>query len=777
MENIERCIFYKLKVGIVYLNILLVFILCRDRVVVQAQEAMPSNPKVLDGVTTWDCIYFGNFPQKDRKGKKQPIKWRVLYVEGSDAFLISDHILYHMDFVTKDGMDVNWENNNIRAWLNSYDMDNFERALNIDDDFYNNGFLNIGFSEQEKNAIIKQNLGDDCNDYIYLPSKEEMLTSTYGFSSDEDKADFAKKAQSTPFDEERGLGYIQECVKTDCYYLRNFSQDPVYVNEGLHMDEIHRDGTYSPTSFWIHGLGVRPVLHLDLSKKVWSNAGTIRSDIVVEKTSGDYEYYIYDDEAVISAYNGTEISISIPETLDGYPVGYVSWLDESSDIEESNEEDNEDKPDTLQSVIFPDSVWGIGYLGQDNLVSVTLGSGLEIIKSWIFSGCETLESIIIPSGVEEIGYDAFSYCINLKSINIPSSVKEIGSSAFSGCTSLETINLSSGVEKIGYDAFSYCINLKSINIPSSVKEIDDGAFTGCAVLKSINIPSGVIKIGEDVFSDVGDDFVMTVTKGSTAEEYAKKNKIRYVYSDGSKPTEIKPKGNGVIDSSVPHTKNQESIIGNDLTNNGSETANQNEEKNKDRNGAEVKDVGEAFTVSSVMFKVSMAGDEPEVEYVRTVGKEMTKVVIPDTVSIDGVTYAVTCVSKGAFKNNKKLKSVTIGKNVEIIDNSAFYSCTSLTRLIFKTYDLESIGDDAFANCTGLASVTIPKGMKSIGKRAFAGCKKLKKVIIKSNELNKIGKNAFKGIRKNATFKCPKKCYSKYKKLLKKSKLAKTIKIK
>lgn len=118
LENIERCKFYKLKVGIVYLNILLVFILCRDRVVVQAQETMPSNPKTYDGVTTWDCVYFGNFPQKDRKGnKKQPIKWRGLCVEGSDAFLIADHILYHMDFVTKDGMDVNWENNKNKIFI------------------------------------------------------------------------------------------------------------------------------------------------------------------------------------------------------------------------------------------------------------------------------------------------------------------------------------------------------------------------------------------------------------------------------------------------------------------------------------------------------------------------------------------------------------------------------------------------------------------------------------------------------------------------------------
>lgn len=226
--------------------------------------------------------------------------------------------------------------------------------------------------------------------------------------------------------------------------------------------------------------------------------------------------------------------------------------------------------------------------------------------------------------------------------------------------------------------------------------------------------------------------------------------------------------NGTMDQNIEN----QTIITND---NGS--VDQKKEKNTDNNAVEVKDVGETVTMSSGVFKVSMTGDEPEVEYAGIVGKEMTKVVIPDTISVDGLTYMVTSVSKGAFKNNRKLKSVTIGKNVEIIEESAFYGCSSLTRLTFKTDNIESIGDDAFANCTGLTSVTIPKGIETIGKRAFAGCKKLKKVIIKSTVINRIGKNAFKGIKKKATFKCPKKQYSKYKKLLKKSKIAKTIKIK
>lgn len=45
-------------------------------------------------VTTWDCIYFGNYWQNDTNGdgvadqndNKEPIKWRVLQISGNDAF-------------------------------------------------------------------------------------------------------------------------------------------------------------------------------------------------------------------------------------------------------------------------------------------------------------------------------------------------------------------------------------------------------------------------------------------------------------------------------------------------------------------------------------------------------------------------------------------------------------------------------------------------------------------------------------------------------------------
>ncbi len=122
----------------------------------------------------------------------------------------------------------------------------------------------------------------------------------------------------------------------------------------------------------------------------------------------------------------------------------------------------------------------------------------------------------------------------------------------------------------------------------------------------------------------------------------------------------------------------------------------------------------------------------EVEYKAPKNKKQTKIVVPDTIKINGVTYKVTSIAKNAFKNNKKLKTVTVGKNVS-----------------------------------------------KIGANVFTGCKKLKTITIKSTKLTAktLSKSTFKGITKATTIKVPKKKLSAYKKLFKNSGLSFKVKVK
>ena len=156
------------------------------------------------------------------------------------------------------------------------------------------------------------------------------------------------------------------------------------------------------------------------------------------------------------------------------------------------------------------------------------------------------------------------------------------------------------------------------------------------------------------------------------------------------------------------------------------------------------------------------------------------VIIPDTQTIDGVEYEVTKLYVGAFAGNKTIEKVIIGSNIDSIGDDAFRGCTNLKSITIPK-SVKEIGENAFADCTALTKVIIPAKVRKIKKNAFRNNKKLKTVIIKSQKLKSIGKNAFKNINKKATFYVPKKLtkkqYTKYKKMLKKSGISKSVKIK
>ena len=190
-----------------------------------------------------------------------------------------------------------------------------------------------------------------------------------------------------------------------------------------------------------------------------------------------------------------------------------------------------------------------------------------------------------------------------------------------------------------------------------------------------------------------------------------------------------------------------------------------------------------------------------VKYLAPTDIKKDTVTIPSTVVIDGVTYKVTAVEKNAFKSNKHIKSVTIGKNVKSIGANAFYNCTKLTTVKFGS-NVTNIGDKAFYKCTSLTAVNLPSEVKTIGKQTFYGCKKvtsvtlgkkvtsigskafydcskLKTLTIKSTKLTakKLGSKAFGKTPKSITVKLPKKKSAAYKSMLIKSGVNKKAKFK
>lgn len=209
-----------------------------------------SPPTHENGKTTWDTVYFGNYYQSNGN-KVEPIKWRVLSVKGSAAFLMADKCLDVKEYYTDETENTDWRNSTVRSWLNG-------------------DFFQTAFNTGEKAAILNTNLGDtNTTDRIYLPSIEEITTAAYGFETDDSKSSATRAVSVTPYAAGKLLYGIAECS----WSLRSPGIESgyasVYSNGFINLGGCPVD---YPDSL------VRPVLHLNLNQDVWKEAGTVASD-------------------------------------------------------------------------------------------------------------------------------------------------------------------------------------------------------------------------------------------------------------------------------------------------------------------------------------------------------------------------------------------------------------------------------------------------------------------------------------------------------------------
>jgi hypothetical protein len=159
------------------------------------------------------------------------------------------------------------------------------------------------------------------------------------------------------------------------------------------------------------------------------------------------------------------------------------------------------------------------------------------------------------------------------------------------------------------------------------------------------------------------------------------------------------------------------------------------------------------------------------------------IVIPASITSDGVTYSVTSIGEEAFEQCR-ITSVDMSNNITSIGREAFWNCYQLTSitipanvtslegvfagcyeltkveihsdaLVSKDYnwlsggllynlfgnyvqefvigeEVTKIGKCAFWGCTSLTSITIPNSVTTIGSGSFSGCEKLTSITIPSS---------------------------------------------
>lgn len=139
--------------------------------------------------------------------------------------------------------------------------------------------------------------------------------------------------------------------------------------------------------------------------------------------------------------------------------------------------------------------------------------------------------------------------------------------------------------------------------------------------------------------------------------------------------------------------------------------------------------GTKFTAANgLIYKVTKSDAKNGTVAVVGTAKKKSKVTIPATVKQDGFTFKVTEIAAKAFQNNKKVTGVVIGANVTKIGSKAFYKCSKLKNITFKSKKAPKFGSNVCKGIKANAKVTVPKkmtakqlnkvkkGLKSAGKK-------------------------------------------------------------
>ena len=444
-------------------------------------------------------------------------------------------------------------------------------------------------------------------------------------------------------------------------------------------------------------------------------------------------------------------------------VGTDSETEESDFLWEENEDGTVtiyDYRGTNETVIVPSEIDG-------KPVKSIGGSTFCWRKGLSHNVYQTIKHVVIQEGIIDIedGRDisdegAFLGCENLETVSLPSTLKTIGSRAFDGCHGLRQINLSKGLVSIGEYAFCECYRLSNVLIPEGLTSIGEYAFFGCKSIEKLIIPDSVTQIGEDAFGLNYDDRIPIY---GNPDSYAKKYcdadyKIKFscinhpnivdipaiapkCNENGRtagtqctvcgtyivKPQRIEPSGRHTWDVKV-ELKPTVRRLGQrryTCTVCGKQVIEVIPQITMPRKGETVTE-----SASDNNYKVTKPASKNGTVELSKVDKTKSNVAVPDTITVDGVTYKVTSISKDAFKGNKNLKKVTIGKNVTKINANAFNGCKNLKTVTVKSTQIKTVGKNAFKGINAKAKIKVPGSKLSYYKKLFAkkGLKSTVKIV-------------------------------------------------
>lgn len=234
-----------------------------------------------------------------------------------------------------------------------------------------------------------------------------------------------------------------------------------------------------------------------------------------------FEYTVIDGKAVITGYHGEDKSITVPASIDGYPVVKIG-----DGAFEGNT--------TITDVRLPDSVTEIGARAFKNCTALKsiYGPGVTSIGEEAFYGCINLTNVQFYQYIYYIGNNAF-YAVDLPNYTQPLTVyvRAGESTSFEGNTVIGKVVYPEGVTEIPARTHYTNTRLNEVFLPTTLETIGSQAFAACGELSYVKLYDGITSIADDAFADSPKTVLYIYVKDmetvSYVEQYAIENAIEY----------------------------------------------------------------------------------------------------------------------------------------------------------------------------------------------------------------------------------------------------------
>lgn len=432
-----------------------------------------------------------------------------------------------------------------------------------------------------------------------------------------------------------------------------------------------------------------------------------------EQTGGDWEYRVNEETrtVTVTAYHGSEQSVTIPEMLGGYPVTAIG---------EGAFQGNA----FLEAVIMPDTISVIGkqaFAECGALTDVTLSQGLARIETSAFEASK-VKAVTIPDSVSYIGPYAFRNCTGLRTLELGSGISEWGqdwgtNGAFAGCTLLDSLTVKAGASSIGESAFAGCTLLMEIILPESVTLVEGNAFRDCELLDTAVVYGDV---GEAAFQNCTSLKNLTLMNAVQIGGSAFENNT--ALEQVALPDTLTSIGQSAFSGC---TKLKEAVIPDRVSFVGAYAFQNCTQMERAVLGSGISEWGQDWGDNSAFAGCTKLNDLTIREGAASLPfGAFSGCSALEQVEIPG---SVVSIAEEAFSDCQRLETVTLSEGIQSIGNAAFKNCTQLHTADLPA-TLTSLGNEAF-RYTQLRHVNIPDKVSSIGCYAFADCPALKNVSL------------------------------------------------